>query len=203
MTWANHKGDDTATKDQSGRADRRTRLRRAPDANRAVDYRTSQERFIETADFNGTDFQRKVWDALRSISAGQAVSYGNLAARIGRPTATRAVGLANGANPIAIAVPCHRVIGANNALTGFGGGLSASVGCWHMSAPAGHNRMSSFFRSNANLTLGLQAIFQSRAAGVSVNRFGSPEANSILSIAAEQKVPLKSQSSGPLRAGLE
>lgn len=72
---------------------------------------------------NGTDFQRKVWDALRSIPAGQTVSYGNLAARIGRPRATRAVGLANGANPIAIAVPCHRVIGANNALTGFGGGL--------------------------------------------------------------------------------
>jgi methylated-DNA-[protein]-cysteine S-methyltransferase len=72
---------------------------------------------------NGTDFQRKVWQALRSIPAGQTLSYGALAAQIGQPTAARAVGLANGANPIAIVVPCHRVIGANAALTGFGGGL--------------------------------------------------------------------------------
>jgi methylated-DNA-[protein]-cysteine S-methyltransferase len=72
---------------------------------------------------NGTDFQRLVWDALRRIPAGQTISYGTLAVRIGRPTAARAVGLANGANPIAIVVPCHRVIGANAALTGYGGGL--------------------------------------------------------------------------------
>lgn len=72
---------------------------------------------------NGTGFQRMVWDALRRIPAGQTVSYGALAARIGRPTAMRAVGLANGANPISIVVPCHRVIGAGGALTGFGGGL--------------------------------------------------------------------------------
>ena len=72
---------------------------------------------------NGTGFQRMVWDALRRIPPGQTVSYGALAARIGRPTAMRAVGLANGANPISIVVPCHRVIGAGGALTGFGGGL--------------------------------------------------------------------------------
>ena len=72
---------------------------------------------------NGTDFQRMVWDALRRIPVGHTSSYGALAARIGRPTATRAVGLANGANPIAIFVPCHRVIGANASLTGYGGGL--------------------------------------------------------------------------------
>lgn len=72
---------------------------------------------------NGTDFQRTVWDALRRIPAGHTVSYGALAVRIGRPTAMRAVGLANGANPIAIVVPCHRVIGANASLTGYGGGL--------------------------------------------------------------------------------
>jgi methylated-DNA-[protein]-cysteine S-methyltransferase len=71
----------------------------------------------------GTEFQREVWDALRSIPIGDVISYGALAARIGRPTATRAVGLANGANPIAIVVPCHRVIGANASLTGYGGGL--------------------------------------------------------------------------------
>lgn len=72
---------------------------------------------------NGTQFQRTIWDALRRIPPGQTMSYGALAAGIGRPTASRAVGLANGANPIAIVVPCHRVIGANAALTGFGGGL--------------------------------------------------------------------------------
>ena len=72
---------------------------------------------------NGTDFQRLVWDALRRIPAGHTMSYGALASQIGRPSAMRAVGLANGANPIAIIVPCHRVIGANAALTGYGGGL--------------------------------------------------------------------------------
>ena len=71
----------------------------------------------------GTGFQRLVWDALRQIPPGQTVSYGALAARIGRPTAMRAVGLANGANPVSIVVPCHRVVGAGGALTGFGGGL--------------------------------------------------------------------------------
>jgi methylated-DNA-[protein]-cysteine S-methyltransferase len=72
---------------------------------------------------NGTDFQKKVWDALRNIPIGQTASYGELAAKIGKPTAARAVGLANGSNPIAIVVPCHRVIGANASLTGFAGGL--------------------------------------------------------------------------------
>ena len=72
---------------------------------------------------NGTDFQCTVWDALRRIPVGRTISYGALAASIGRPKAVRAVGLANGANPIAIFVPCHRVIGANNSLTGYGGGL--------------------------------------------------------------------------------
>lgn len=71
----------------------------------------------------GTDFQRKVWSELRSISPGETISYGQLAERVSRPTASRAVGLANGANPVAIVVPCHRVIGANGALTGYGGGL--------------------------------------------------------------------------------
>ncbi|MGO9134724.1 MAG: methylated-DNA--[protein]-cysteine S-methyltransferase [Methylovirgula sp.] len=71
----------------------------------------------------GTPFQREVWTALRTIPVGETLSYGALAAKIGRPKAVRAVGLANGANPIAIVVPCHRVIGADHALTGFGGGL--------------------------------------------------------------------------------
>ena len=71
----------------------------------------------------GTEFQRRVWAALRRIPIGCTMSYGTLAARIGHPNAARAVGLANASNPIAIAVPCHRVIGANRALTGFSGGL--------------------------------------------------------------------------------
>ena len=71
----------------------------------------------------GTAFQREVWDALRSIPAGTTVSYGELAASLGRKGASRAVGAANGANPIPIVVPCHRVIGADGSLTGFGSGL--------------------------------------------------------------------------------
>ncbi|TNC10794.1 methylated-DNA--[protein]-cysteine S-methyltransferase [Methylobacterium terricola] len=72
---------------------------------------------------NGTVFQREVWAALRAIPAGTTVSYGALAQRLGRDKAVRAVGLANGANPVGLVVPCHRVIGANDSLTGYGGGL--------------------------------------------------------------------------------
>jgi len=72
---------------------------------------------------SGTAFQNQVWSALRRIPSGQTSSYGALAKAIGRPAAVRAVGLANGANPIAIVVPCHRVIGANASLTGYAGGL--------------------------------------------------------------------------------
>ena len=71
----------------------------------------------------GTDFQRAVWSALRSIPYGATVSYAELARRLGRPRAVRAVGSANGANPLPIVVPCHRVIGSDGSLTGFGGGL--------------------------------------------------------------------------------
>ncbi|WP_245504164.1 methylated-DNA--[protein]-cysteine S-methyltransferase [Lichenihabitans psoromatis] len=71
----------------------------------------------------GTAFQRQVWAALRGIPPGTTTTYGRLAAALGHPTASRAVGLANGANPIAIVVPCHRVVGADGRLTGFGGGL--------------------------------------------------------------------------------
>jgi methylated-DNA-[protein]-cysteine S-methyltransferase len=71
----------------------------------------------------GTAFQLKVWEALCTIPAGETLSYAGLAERIGRPSAVRAVGLANGANPVAVVVPCHRVIGTNGSLTGYGGGL--------------------------------------------------------------------------------
>ncbi|MCC3651001.1 methylated-DNA--[protein]-cysteine S-methyltransferase [Streptomyces sp. S07_1.15] len=71
----------------------------------------------------GTPFQQRVWAALRDIPYGETLSYGELAGVLGRPTASRAVGMANGRNPIGIIVPCHRVIGAGGSLTGYGGGL--------------------------------------------------------------------------------
>jgi methylated-DNA-[protein]-cysteine S-methyltransferase len=71
----------------------------------------------------GTDFQRAVWAGLRDIPYGETISYGELARRIGQPSASRAVGLANGRNPVSIVVPCHRVVGSDGSLTGYGGGL--------------------------------------------------------------------------------
>lgn len=87
----------------------------------AGEIRAIDEIEVETA---GTAFQRSVWKALRDIPAGSPVSYRTLAQQIGRPKAVRAVGLANGSNPIGIVVPCHRVVGANGSLTGYGGGLA-------------------------------------------------------------------------------
>jgi methylated-DNA-[protein]-cysteine S-methyltransferase len=75
---------------------------------------------VQTA---GTPFQRDVWRALRKIPCGTTISYATLARRIGRPNAVRAVGLANGSNPVGIVVPCHRVIGSDGSLTGYGGGI--------------------------------------------------------------------------------
>jgi methylated-DNA-[protein]-cysteine S-methyltransferase len=75
----------------------------------------------------GTPFQRHVWDALTTIPYGETTSYGELAEVIGRPGSARAVGAANGRNPIAIVVPCHRVIGADRTLTGYAGGLDAKL----------------------------------------------------------------------------
>jgi methylated-DNA-[protein]-cysteine S-methyltransferase len=74
-------------------------------------------------DLVGTEFQRRVWEALLTIPYGETRSYGQIAQQIGSPGASRAVGLANGHNPVGIIVPCHRVIGANGSLTGYGGGL--------------------------------------------------------------------------------
>lgn len=71
----------------------------------------------------GTAFQQRVWNELQKIPYGKTISYGELARRIGNPKASRAVGLANGSNPISIVIPCHRVIGSNGKLTGYGGGL--------------------------------------------------------------------------------
>ncbi len=80
-------------------------------------------RFSTTLAFEGTPFQNQVWQQLCRIPYGETISYLDLARRIDNPKAVRAVGMANGANPIAIIVPCHRVIGSNGSLTGFGGGL--------------------------------------------------------------------------------
>jgi methylated-DNA-[protein]-cysteine S-methyltransferase len=84
----------------------------------------------------GTDFQRRVWSALREIPYGQTISYGELARFVGKPSASRAVGLANGRNPIGIVIPCHRVIGADGSLTGYGGGLERKR--WLLQHEAAH-----------------------------------------------------------------
>ncbi|MCX4782926.1 methylated-DNA--[protein]-cysteine S-methyltransferase [Streptomyces sp. NBC_01264] len=75
----------------------------------------------------GTEFQRSVWEQLVRIPYGQTWSYGELAAKLGKPNASRAVGLANGKNPVGIIVPCHRVIGASGSMTGYGGGIDRKV----------------------------------------------------------------------------
>jgi methylated-DNA-[protein]-cysteine S-methyltransferase len=84
----------------------------------------------------GTPFQNTVWQALRSIPAGETMSYGALAKMLGQPGAMRAVGLANGANPIGVIVPCHRVIGADGSLTGYGGGIARKK--WLLAHEARH-----------------------------------------------------------------
>jgi methylated-DNA-[protein]-cysteine S-methyltransferase len=86
----------------------------------AGDYSALDDVPVETA---GTPFQRAVWRALREIPCGTTVSYASLAQKIGKPAAIRAVGLANGSNPVGVIVPCHRVIGSDGSLTGYGGGI--------------------------------------------------------------------------------
>jgi methylated-DNA-[protein]-cysteine S-methyltransferase len=87
----------------------------------------------------GTSFQQRVWAALQEIPYGTTSSYGELAQRLGSPGASRAVGLANGRNPIAVIVPCHRVIGADGTLTGFGGGLPCKR--WLLDHEIGHDQL--------------------------------------------------------------
>jgi methylated-DNA-[protein]-cysteine S-methyltransferase len=95
-------------------------VRRAVSAYFDGDVRALDALPVRTA---GTAFQAEVWAALRAIPVGETRSYGQLAAAIGRPSAVRAVGLANGSNPVGVIVPCHRVIGSNGTLTGYAGGL--------------------------------------------------------------------------------
>jgi methylated-DNA-[protein]-cysteine S-methyltransferase len=82
-----------------------------------------RKKFSVKLDFTGTEFQNRVWQALLEIPFGETRSYGDIAKQLGKPTASRAVGAANGKNPISIIAPCHRVIGASGKLTGFAGGL--------------------------------------------------------------------------------
>jgi methylated-DNA-[protein]-cysteine S-methyltransferase len=93
----------------------------------------------------GTPFQEQVWAALRAIPYGETWSYRQLADAIGRPTAVRAVGLANGRNPVSVVVPCHRVVGADGSLTGYGGGLAAKE--WLLAHEAGSTAWTSDSRS--------------------------------------------------------
>ncbi len=90
----------------------------------------------------GTDFQRRVWSHLQDIPYGETISYGELARRVGSPKASRAVGLANGRNPVSIIVPCHRVIGANGQLTGYGGGLERKT--WLLEHEVSHRADGTF-----------------------------------------------------------
>ena len=90
-------------------------------------FEGKRQRFSIPLDMRGTEFQKSVWEALVRIPFGETRSYGEIAKQIGRPKAMRAVGAANGSNPIPIVVPCHRVIGSSGELTGFGGGLETKA----------------------------------------------------------------------------
>ncbi|NKB55407.1 MAG: methylated-DNA--[protein]-cysteine S-methyltransferase [Alphaproteobacteria bacterium] len=94
--------------------------------------------FTMPIEMDGTDFQKEVWTALRAVPFGETVGYGELAERIGRPKASRAVGAANHANPLPIVVPCHRVIGSDRSLTGFGGGLETKQTLLEFENPDAH-----------------------------------------------------------------
>jgi len=100
----------------------------AETARQLADYFAgTRDRFDIPLDFRGTTFQKSVWAALLTIPFGETRSYGEIARQIGRPTASRAVGAANGRNPISIIAPCHRVVGSTGKLTGFAGGLEAKA----------------------------------------------------------------------------
>ncbi len=99
------------------------------DAERQLEeyFEGRRKQFALKLDLSGTAFQRKVWDALLTIPFGETRSYGEIAKQVGNPRAVRAVGAANGRNPVSIVAPCHRVIGATGALTGFAGGLDVKA----------------------------------------------------------------------------
>jgi methylated-DNA-[protein]-cysteine S-methyltransferase len=90
-------------------------------------FRGDRKTFALELDFRGADFQKRVWQELLTIPYGETRSYGDIAKKLGNPKACRAVGAANGKNPISIIAPCHRVVGSNGKLTGFAGGLKAKA----------------------------------------------------------------------------
>jgi methylated-DNA-[protein]-cysteine S-methyltransferase len=112
------------------------------EAKRQLDEYFAGERseFTMPVEMDGTDFQKEVWTALRAVPFGATVSYGDLANKIGRPKASRAVGAANHANPLPIVVPCHRVIGSDRSLTGFGGGLETKQTLLAFENPTAHRQ---------------------------------------------------------------
>lgn len=108
----------------------------------------SRRQFTARLAPEGTEFQRSVWTALQNIDYASTCSYGDIARQIGKPTASRAVGAANGANPIPIIVPCHRVIGSSGKLTGFGGGLPTKA--WLLSHERGEGQLFAFTSPEAD-----------------------------------------------------
>ena len=120
---------DSWTRDDAAFADLRSQL--------AEYFAGERTEFDLPLHAHGTAFQKQVWQALLDIPYGQTATYGQTALAIGNPTASRAVGLANGQNPISIVVPCHRVIGADGSLTGYGGGLEAKQ--WLLAHEVAHS----------------------------------------------------------------
>ena len=114
-------------------------------------FRGALREFDVPLDLQGTEFQKRVWSALLEIPYGETRSYSDLARRLGKPNATRAVGAANGANPIAIIVPCHRVIASNGSLWGYGGGLERKR--FLLDLEASTSSSSLFSSSTASVTL--------------------------------------------------
>jgi len=114
------------------------------DVQRQLDeyFEGTRQRFSLTLAPQGTDFQKSVWQALADIDYQETCSYADIARSIGKPKASRAVGAANGANPIPIIIPCHRVIGANGKLTGFGGGLPTKQ--WLLAHERGEQQLFEF-----------------------------------------------------------
>jgi methylated-DNA-[protein]-cysteine S-methyltransferase len=127
-------------------------------------------------DINGTEFQRRVWAALLTIPFGETRSYGQIARQIGHPAAVRPVGAANGRNPISIVAPCHRVVGASGALTGFAGGLVQSATCLTWRHPAGTTGIARMRRRPASLPIYgslLSAFLSSPSAGLLLSPLAS------------------------------
>lgn len=161
LYMADYRGEPVALPAGAVRADALPVLVRAREELQAY-FRGELAAFTVPVVLSGTPFQRRVLEELQRIPYGQTISYGELARRIGRPAAVRAVGAANGRNPISIIVPCHRVIGASGALTGFGGGLPRKQALLQLErAGAGQGQIqdqSQAARPAAQLTLGVSPV---------------------------------------------